>query len=125
MSTTTGTIHSNIERISIKDFREKRESYIDNYFTETEIRGGRRPRDESAAGVCAVKESLAVLFSTLLHNLKSINPRDFVISSKESGAPFIETIPAGVLQRIDPEKLYISITHSQKNAYGLCVYREV
>lgn len=122
---TGNTIHSMMQTISLAEFEDNLDIYIEKHFAEQErIELQQRP-EQSIAGILAVKQALVSLCKSL-DTQHTFTEKSFVISHKPDGAPVISQLPpcfAGNHQ-YTKEEFSISISHNRNNAYGLAAVQE-
>lgn len=116
-------ILSVVEEIDIAEIHANRVAVLASSFNpgEREVLNKRHIR--STAGVLALKRALSFLAQQLTGCFCA--EKDFSISRHKSGRPILiswpETLAATSFQQ---QNLFLSISHSQKTAYGLAVFQE-
>lgn len=126
MQTKKQTIHSIIETISLKSYKNTHKTNMHEYFLPTELKEMKSKPIRTMAGMLAVKRALVSICSDKIPN-NSINEKCFELGHTPNGAPFIKNIHINSQKDflIKKEQLSISITHNKINAHGLAVYQEI
>lgn len=114
-------IQSQIEVVAIKEFKRNLQNIKTKYFTESELLALSSKHLQTLAGFYAAKMALKKLINqknTQIH----LTENQIILMHNSNGAPCIKEIAS--LQKMDLEKIFISISHTAENAYGFASIQE-
>ena len=119
------TVHSVIEKVTVREFKENRKTLLARHFVPSEIEELHTRSDKTASGLLAVKKALVLLCKNISPQ-SSFTEQSFQLSHELNGAPCIIAFPqiSTGSKKIPNEDFYISITHNRSNAYGLAAFQE-